>query len=253
MKKNLISIIIPYHRKKKYFQQTINNILNQTYKNFEIIVIYDDYNKSDLEFVKNEIKKFKKKKLIINKSNLGAGLSRNKGIKYSNGDYIAFCDADDLWSFNKLEIQYKFMKSNNLTFSHSSYNIIDENGNKITYFNIKKKISYNDLIRSCDVGLSSVMCKKDILKRKFFLNTKTKEDYFLWLDLIKEIGSFHGINKKLSSWRKLDDSLSSSAFNGFYDAFKMYKAHTKKRIFLSLFYTFRLSINALIKKVRLYI
>ena len=58
---NLVSIIIPYHRKKNFFQQTINTILNQTYKNFEVILIYDDVVKTDLSFVKKEIKKFKKK------------------------------------------------------------------------------------------------------------------------------------------------------------------------------------------------
>ena len=209
--------------------------------------------KTDLSFVKKEIKKFKKKKLIVNKFNLGAGISRNKGIKFSNGSYIAFCDADDLWSINKLEIQYKFMKSNNLSFSHSSYNIIDKSGSKITYFDIKKKIQYKELIKSCDIGLSSVMCKKDILKKNFFLNTRTKEDYYLWLNLIKDLECFYGIKQKLVSWRKLDNSLSSHVLKGFFDAFKMYKAQTKKIIIIPLFYTLRLSFNALIKKFRLYI
>ena len=139
MKKNLISIIIPYHRKKKYFQQTIKSIKNQSYRKFELIVIYDDESKKDLGFVKKVIKKIKQKKLIINKINIGAGGSRNIGIKYSKGEYIAFCDADDLWNNKKLEQQLKFMKQNKINFSHSSYNIIDKKGKKISDFLIKKK------------------------------------------------------------------------------------------------------------------
>ena len=110
MKKNLISIIVPYRRKKKFFQQTINSIKNQTYKEFELIIIYDDTKKLELNFVKKVIQKIKKKKIIVNKVNLGAGESRNKGIKHSNGEYICFCDADDLWAPRKIEKQLNIKK-----------------------------------------------------------------------------------------------------------------------------------------------
>ena len=93
----LVSVIIPYHKKKFYFEKTINSILNQKYKNFEIILIYDDNNLEELDFLKKIKKNFKNIKLIINKKNIGAGLSRNKGILLSRGTYIAFCDADDIW------------------------------------------------------------------------------------------------------------------------------------------------------------
>ena len=102
----LISIIIPYYKKKKYIESTINSVLKQTYKNFELIIIYDDENKEDLNFLKKIIKKDKRIKLYINKKNLGAGRTRNKGIKLSKGSLIAFLDADDLWLHSK--IQNKF-------------------------------------------------------------------------------------------------------------------------------------------------
>ena len=92
-----VSIIIAYHRKKKYFKKTLNSILSQTYKKYEIILIYDDKNFDELQYVKELLKKFSNKKLIINKNILGPGLSRNKGISLARGKYIAFCDADDLW------------------------------------------------------------------------------------------------------------------------------------------------------------
>ena len=87
------------------------SINKQSYKNFEVIIIYDDIDRSELSYVKKIIKNLKfKKKLIINDRIIGAGLSRNKGIKVSSGEYIAFCDADDLWKKNKLKMQLKFMK-----------------------------------------------------------------------------------------------------------------------------------------------
>ena len=78
--KVVVSIVMPYYKKKKYLQKTLNSILNQSYKKYELIIIYDDENKNDLRFIKKQIKKNKKIKLIINKKNIGAGFSRNKGI-----------------------------------------------------------------------------------------------------------------------------------------------------------------------------
>ena len=248
----MISIIIPYYKKKKYISHTLASIFKQSYKNFEIIIVYDDPLLRELPYVKKLLKKFKKKKIIINKNNLGAGASRNKGIKFSKGKYIAFCDADDLWHADKLRTQLLFMKKNNLSFSHTSYNIIDNNGKKISCFNVKKKMNYQMLLESCDIGLSSVICKKIILKNEFFLNTNTKEDYFLWLNIIKKINFIYGIQKKLVSWRKLENSLSSSIIRKIIDAYKMYYLITQKQYFLSLFYVSRLSLTALIKKYIIY-
>jgi teichuronic acid biosynthesis glycosyltransferase TuaG len=107
---DLVSIITPYYKKKKYIESAINSVLQQTYKNFELIIIYDDENKEDLNFLKKIIKKDKRIKIYINKKNLGAGRSRNKGIKLSKGSTIAFLDADDLWFHNKLQKQIFFMK-----------------------------------------------------------------------------------------------------------------------------------------------
>jgi teichuronic acid biosynthesis glycosyltransferase TuaG len=87
-----ISIIIPYFRKKKFIKKTLNSVINQTYKNIEIILIYDDDKKQDLNYIKELIKIDKRIKLIINKKNIGAGNSRNKGILNSKGKFISFID-----------------------------------------------------------------------------------------------------------------------------------------------------------------
>ena len=126
---NKVSIIIPYYRKKIFILDALKSALNQTYKNFEIIIIYDDLCKIDLVYIKKIVKFEKKITLLINKKNLGDGYSRNKGIKYSKGDYIAFLDADDLWDRKKLALQINFMEKNKISFSHTSYKIINEKNN----------------------------------------------------------------------------------------------------------------------------
>ena len=135
----MISIIIPYCNKKNYIEQTIASILEQTFKDFEILIIYDDEKKRDLNFLENLIKIDNRIKLIINEKNLGAGESRNKGIKLSSGEFIAFIDSDDLWEKNKLEIQYKYLIQNKLKICHTEYKIIDKDNKEIGYRKSKKK------------------------------------------------------------------------------------------------------------------
>ena len=253
-KKNLISIIIPYHKKKSFFKETIVSINNQSYKNFEVIIIYDDIDRSELSYVKKIIKNFKfKKKLIINNKIIGAGLSRNKGIKVSSGEYIAFCDADDLWKKNKLKTQLKFMRKKNILFSHSNYFIIDSNSKKIGEFQVPKNISYKKLIKSCDIGLSTVMISKSLIKNYLFSDLKTKEDYLLWFKLIKNLKNFVSINKNLVYWRHLENSLSSSNKQKLGDAFNLYRNHLNLNFFFSIFCVFRLSFYALLKKIIIYL
>ncbi len=245
MKNKLVSIIIPYFRKKDFFLKTILSIKSQSYKNIEIIVIYDDEDKTDLNFIK-KLSILKNFKLIINKKNVGAGFSRNKGIKESKGYYIAFLDSDDLWEKNKLNYQINFMKKNNVSFSHTSYTIINSIGKKIGSRKVEKNLSHENLLKSCDIGLSSVVLKKDILKKNYFPNITTKEDFVLWLKLSKK-NKIVGINKELTRWRKLNTSLSSNTIQKLLDGFRVYNRYMKFNYIKSLYYLLILSLNFLKK------
>ena len=104
-KKPLVSIIITYLNKRRFISKTLSSVLNQTYKNFELVFVYDDTNKNDLAFIKKLIKKFRKKKLIVNKHNLGVAKSRNIALKASSGSYIAFIDSDDTWKKKNYQLR----------------------------------------------------------------------------------------------------------------------------------------------------
>ena len=122
-----VSVVIPTYNRYENLLNCLISILNQTYQNFEIILINDD--SENKNFISNFSQLDNRIRLVHNENNLGAGLSRNRGLELSNGEYIAFCDCDDLWRNNKIELQLEFMKRLNLTFSFTSYDIIDENNN----------------------------------------------------------------------------------------------------------------------------
>ena len=113
---SLVSVIIPYYRKKQYISRALKSVTDQSYKKLEIIIVYDDSSRDDLKFIRHISSKDKRIKIFINKKNLGAGLSRNLGIKKSKGEYVAFIDADDLWYKSKINHQVKFMKNKGIFF-----------------------------------------------------------------------------------------------------------------------------------------
>ena len=245
---HLISIIIPFYKKKLFIKKTIDSVALQTYKNYEVILVYDDPDKSDLAYVKKNLKKIKKKKIIINKKNIGAGFSRNKGIEKSKGKFIAFLDADDIWHKNKLKEQIKFMQRKKVNFSYTSYSIVNENNKIIKRITAEKNMTYNKLIKSCDIGLSTVIMKSNLFNKYKFPSIKTKEDYVLWLKLSKNNVKLFGIKKNLVLWRRLDNQLSGSTFQKLKDAFIVYNKYLKFNFLKSLVFTIILSSNFLIKR-----
>ena len=237
---------MPYFKKKKYVKYSVLSVLNQTFKNFELIIVYDNETSDELKFI-NKIKKLDKRiKVIKNKSNIGAGLSRNVGIDHSKGAYLAFLDADDLWHKNKLFAQIKFMRKKNIEISHTSYEIIDDDL-AIRGTRQAKLMNYKKLIKSCDIGLSTVIIKKSLIKNLRFPNLKTKEDYVLWLEIAKKGKIIHALNTKLTQWRKSNNSLSSSVVRKLTDGYYVYRHHLKFSVIKSLYSLLVLSINFLNK------
>ena len=242
-----VSVIVPYFKKKQYIHQTINSIKLQTHKNLDIIIIYDDEDHNELETIKNISNKDKRIRVIVNKKNLGAGLSRNIGISKAKGKYIAFIDSDDVWKKNKVEYQLKYMIKKNLDISHTSYEILSKNKKK-KKLKAKTFRNYTQLLPSCDIGLSTVMMKKELIS-KFckFPNLKTKEDFVLWLLILKKNIIIGSVDRSLTIWRKLDSSLSSSIIQKLRDGFTLYNRFMRFNIFKSFFYLILLSVNSLRK------
>ena len=247
--KNKVTIIIPYYKKIKFIDKSIKSILSQTFKNYIIIIIYDDEDLSELQFIK-KYKKKNKIKIIVNKTkNHGAGAARNLGLKFTKTKYVAFLDADDYWKKEKLKYQLNLMEKKNYEITHTNYFTVDERGKVYGSSKLKDNISYNELIKRCDIGLSSVMLRRNILKKKLFGHTKTKEDYKLWLDLAKQNKKFKLINKKLMYLRFTENSLSSSNLQKIFDGFKIYYVYQKFSFLKSLTFLIRLSMLSLVKKI----
>ena len=244
----LISIIIPFFKKKEFISRCLKSIYNQSYSNYEIILIYDDEDIKDYHYIMSFKKIYKKLLVIKNTKRRGAGMTRNIGIKFAKGDYIAFLDSDDVWHREKLKIQIMQMTKNNWAISHTSYKIIDTN-NIVKGIRRAKNLSFSNLIKSCDVGLSSVVMKRSLFNNKLkFPNLKTKEDYVLWLKIARKGIIIQGISKTLMKWQKSNNSLSSNTLRKLFDGYSVYKIYMNFSMIKSFYSLLVLSINFVIKK-----
>tara|TARA_Y100000389_G_scaffold168335_1_gene173942 strand:- start:6325 stop:7086 length:762 start_codon:yes stop_codon:yes gene_type:complete len=244
----LVSIIIPYYKKKEYINKTVDSILSQTYKQFEIIIINDELTGESFDLLYKLKKKDNRIKIFNNQKNLGAGFSRNKGINLSKGKYVAFIDSDDLWHKDKLKLQIKFMLEKSYNFTHTSYYIIKDN---INHEIIRKSedLDFKNLLNSCNIGLSTVIASKKLFTKDiFFSNFKTKEDYYLWLKICQQGEKCYYYHEPLTYWRSTHNSLSSSTFQKIKDSFKLYY-YFEKSFFKSIYRIIILALNFIKKKI----
>ena len=202
MKKNKLpkfSVIIGSYNTKKYLKLTIESVLNQTFQNFEVIIIDDGSNDGTDKIIKDFASKDKRIRPFYFKKNSGKdSVPKNFGIKKARGDYICFLDSDDLWHENKLSIQNDCIKKNTILVS-TSCRYIDEKGQNYTslFTHYFRKFLQNWFFKKGLVGFymynpvifSSVMIKTEIMK-KYMLNEKSEFvgiiDYELWLRLFKD-------------------------------------------------------------------
>tara|TARA_Y100000816_G_scaffold120605_1_gene84749 strand:+ start:7 stop:753 length:747 start_codon:yes stop_codon:yes gene_type:complete len=247
---DLVSVIIPYYKKRNFIKETIVSVTNQSYNYLEILIVYDDTNLNDLEFLQEISKLDNRIRIINNKQRLGAGASRNKGIEQSKGKYIAFIDSDDTWAPDKLKNQIDFMKKNKYQISHTSYFIIDEKKKIISQRKARDLLSINEILKSCDIGLSTVIIEKQVIIKTStkFPQLVTKEDFVFWLTLLKKNYKFYAYDSNLTNWTDSKNSLSSSTIQKLFDGFKVYNHHMNFNIIKSLYYLICLSLNYLKKK-----
>ena len=217
----LVSIVVPCYNHEKYVKETIESIINQTYKNIELIVIDDGSKDNSVKVIQELADKYNF--IFIHRSNKGVSETLNEGIKLSKGEYISFIASDDIFSENKLEIllnELKDLENTCMVFGDAEF--IDENSKPlykdlesrktnsfIEFYTdnnrlIKKNYeigSYETLIYSNYIPAMSVLCKRESLFRVGLFDTNLKiEDYPMWLKLSK-LGKIVYVNKVVAKYR----------------------------------------------------
>ena len=207
----LISIITPTYNCERFIGETIESVLKQTYKNWEMIIVDDCSTDNTYEVVKKYADNDSRIKYYLLEENSGAAVARTKAMQLATGDYMAFLDSDDLWISNKLECQLKFMKENNYNFTCTEYEQIDENGKSLNKVNkVKNKTNYNGVLLSCPVGNSTVMYNVSKMGKFQVPNIRKRNDDALWLQMLKKEEYIYGLDNILMEYRIRTNSISSN-------------------------------------------
>ena len=250
MEEELVSIIMPSYNTGKFIEKTINSVINQTYNNWELIIVDDCSNDNTDEIVKS----INDSRIVYlkNERNSGAAVSRNKALKEAKGRWIAFLDSDDLWMPEKLEKQISFMETNDYSFSYTEYEEIDVNGNKTgVYVTGPKKITKAGMFNYCWPGCLTVMYDKEVIGLIQIVDIKKNNDYAMWLKACRKANCYL-LDEELSKYRRgRADSISTQSIRNLIGwHFKLYREVEKNNVIVSFFNTWRNLVFGLYKKMK---
>lgn len=240
----MFSIVMPAYNARKFIHESINSVLNQTYGDFELIVI-NDGSKDDTSVAVSGFSSVDSRvKLIDNKVNKGVAASRNDGIAFASGRYICFLDADDLWSPEKLEVQKRYF-SQGYDYLFSSYLKFWPSG-KERLIVPPERTSFNALLKGNYIGnLTGAYDTKSI--GKVFQKSIGHEDYLMWLEIAKIAKSGFGIQIPLAKYRVHNDSLSSNKIRSALWSWNIYRNELNFGLVRSLILFGSYAINSLRK------
>ena len=242
-----VSIIMPAYNCEKYVADSINSVLEQTYKNYELIIIDDGSQDKTVEIIKYYSLKDSRIKIYLNENNQGVSYSRNRGISEAMGEWISFLDSDDLWKKTKLENQIMFAldKKVNFLFSGSSF-INEKNQPYVGTLEVPLKVTYEQLLKQNIISCSSVLIKKLYLEKYKMERDDTHEDFGLWLRILKNETNAYGINEPLLIYRISSKSKSSNKIKSVKMTYKTYR-YVGLNFISSIYYLFFYAINGLSK------
>lgn len=249
-----VSIVMPYYNATKYIQETVEAIIAQTYKEWELIIVDDCSPDPDTSDVLKKISTLDERiRVLKTEKNGGAGVARNVGIKEAEGRYLAFCDSDDWWYPTKLEEQLKFIHENNYPFTCTWYE--DANEKLEPYYTMmqKPKQSYKSMIFGCNVGTPGVMIDTEVLGKKYMPNLRRAEDWGLWMMYLKETDYLYTYPKALWKYRHIEGSETSNKWKQMNAVVAMYQQvlgmNALKAWFIGVFFFLPSNILKKMKKV----
>ncbi len=249
----MISVVIPVYNAEKTIRETIDSVMSQTFKDYEIILVDDNSRDKSLKMISDYIEDHPCIRVFANVQNYGPGKCRNIGIAAAKGEYIAFLDADDKWKEDKLEKQLELAKDHpEAVLFYTGSTIIDDSGRVLMdHLEVKEEVTRRELLKQNIIPCSSVMVKKNVLKDSAFSDDrKCHEDLLCWLEILKLSGKAYGINEPLLVYRMTEGSKSSNKLKSARMNWNTYRL-AGLGFFEAVYYMIFYALNGIIKLVRI--
>jgi teichuronic acid biosynthesis glycosyltransferase TuaG len=236
----LVSIVTPIYNAEKYLRDCIRSVQEQSYVNWELILIDDCSTDGSVSIAKEFVEGDRRIVLFETKQNSGAAVSRNIGIDVAKGRYLAFLDSDDMWISSKIQLQVKFMKKNDYAFTFTGYEFADKNcnptGKKVA---APASIDYKQALKNHIIWTSTVMIDLDIVSKDLISmpDVRRGQDAATWWKILRNTGKAYGINNSLSLYRRTNTSLSANKINAMRRTWYLF-THVENLGFLKSMYNF---------------
>ncbi|MBQ7615532.1 MAG: glycosyltransferase family 2 protein [Butyrivibrio sp.] len=248
----MVSIIVPVYNAAKYIEDTIRMVEQQTYKDWELILVDDGSRDGSAEVIERVISSRKKRIRLIKKDkNAGAAEARNTGIDASSGRYIAFLDADDIWKPEKLEKQIAFMEATGAAFSYHAYEFGDENARptgKVVH--VPKTMNFKQALSRTIIFTTTVMFDTEKIDMEIIHMPKVpSEDTATWWRILKCGYLAYGLDENLAIYRRPGKSLSSNKLEALYRIWFLYRNIANLSILESLFYFGGWAVRATLRRL----
>ena len=246
----LVTVIMPCYNMERFIAHSIESVIGQTFADFELLIVDDASTDKTVDVVRYYCEQDDRVSLIVKAQHSGIADSRNQALAIAQGRYLAFLDADDVWHPNKLEKQLAFMQENNVAFSYSAYDLIDEDG-----WSLQKTIAtagnlnHDAYLRNTIIGCSTVMVDKEKVGEVTIPEFRTSEDTATWLNILRKGFVAHAIEETLVSYRIRNKSASSNKLKASHDLWKVYRQQEKMSFFKALGYFSSYAFHAIKKRL----
>lgn len=236
---------MPAYNAEKTIRDSIESVIKQSFLDFELLICDDGSSDLTRKIIKEFSDIDSRVKIIDNVFNKGAAGARNSCLKYSKSRFVAFLDSDDLWGRDKLKVQLKFMLDNDVSISHGEY-IMFNDGSDIKKIKPPSIISYQNILKRCEIGCLTVMIDTSKVE-EFYFPFLPKEDYALWVSLLKKGHVSCLYPECLARYRKQEKSLSSSKFREISKQWIVLEEITSEPFFKRFFYILTYAFNGVRK------
>jgi teichuronic acid biosynthesis glycosyltransferase TuaG len=247
---NFVSIIVPCFNSANHLQETISSVLNQSYSNWELILVDDCSTDGTPEMLNEFASAYPNITAKLLSVNGGAGVARNAGLEIATGRFISFLDADDKWLPQKLEKQVSFMIESKAAISHTSYIIVDEEGNRLPGGVIaSKEVGLSSYMANTEIGMSTSLIDRNVVG-DFRLDTvRTRQDTKLWLGLLEKGFLSKGVEEILVEYRVRRGQISGNKLKMAVRTLSVYWAVSSLPAWKRILYFIYYCINALRKRL----
>lgn len=247
-----VSIITPSWNSEKYIKETIESVQNQTYQNWEMIIVDDCSSDKTVEIVEKVSKSDPRIRVLKQYVNGGAAKARNRSLQESTGRYVAYLDADDIWKPTKLEKQVQFMKEYNCGFSCTSYEVINDEGNSLNKeIHMLPVVDYVGFLTNNLLQTVGIMVDTSIIDKGYLImpNIRRRQDAATWLQILKAGYKCYGIYEVLAEYRRTENSLSSNKLKAVKGIWSLYRDIEQLSLPFSCYCFVRYAILAIWKRI----